>query len=733
MKKSGIVVFFSLAFTITISAQEENLGTLDIAQKLFEAGKYESVLNLLKNTQLPEAKIKEGMLLRALVYYKINDLNQSEIILKSLIEDESAAFAEVWLYLGRVSHHKYDFDQATEYYKAYLKNIPQNHRNRKMVWEEIRKCANGRIQQYNENSIFIENFGNNVNTQHDEFNPVESPSNEGTIYFSTLRAENTGGKRNLEGLKDDLTGQLYSDMYRSSNERGTWESPNPMHFVLNSPLHEIFLNFDSKGDVFYYFRGTDYNTGAVFKSNFNQSGLVPQEGIELEINSPINPAEGGFFVFKENVVLFSAILPEGYGGWDIYISTKTGNKWSKPQNLGSQINTEFDEVYPYLTPDESLLFYSSNNSEYSVGGYDILRSEYNLQKGHWSSPESLGFPINSPGDDVQFKIAKDGYTAYFASSRKESKGLRDLYAAYFTEQINMQQSSLWIDKVDPVVVEVPKLKEEKKQPSLITQEIKPHSNQPVPMAEVPPTEVKQPITSPDVPPTEIKKSISAPEEKLAPFLMVSLTPFILSNEDIRWMDEYVKRVKSSPFRKIIIDLGVKVKTPQFDKYQETLKYSQDIISLLLGKGLKEEQIKLRIFSKSEIADNKIEVTLKIVDMEGMPLNLTPGKDPFSLNSVEQVPFYYKISLQESSELKFAALINNHLYPVVEKSGANNPLIYSVGKFKSFEEARIYADRLIKNGLKEINIRPYIYDASVPVDIVRQFTHIFPDFKNYLQQ
>jgi len=741
MKKTIIYVVFLWTSAITISAQIGGGNPLEMAQKLFDSEKYESVLSLLKNTQLPEGKINEGILLRALVYYQLNDLNQAELLLKSLTENESAVFAEVWLYLGRIAHHKNEFDKATNFYKAYLKNIPPSHPHRKMVWEEIRRCSNGRMQQFLETSVFIENLGNKVNTYQDEFNPVESPLNEGILYFSAQKNENTGGKRNQDGIKDDVAGKLYSDMYRTSNEKGMWDAPNPMHFVLNSPLHEVLLNFNISGDAFYYYRGSNLSEGAVLKNIFNQSGLVPQDGIDIGIEFAIDAGEGGIQVFKENILLFAAKLPEGYGGWDIYICAKIGNKWTKPINLGPQINSEFDEVFPYLTPNESILFFSSNNSEYSVGGFDILKSKFDAQSEQWSKPQTLGFPVNSAADDVQFKMAKDGYTGYFASSRKESLGQRDLYVAYFSEQFNMVESSLWTNKILPLVAETskpapPKQTEEEKPVPGISKEIKSEPKQPTPIPVASKEKKSEPIQSspiPVVPPTPGKEIKQEPREKLAPFILISSSQFNPSNEEIRWMDEQIKVVKNQSSRKIIINLSIKTRSPLYEKLQETLKYADEISSLFKGKGLKEDQIRIRIITKNEIPDNKIELETNIVDAEGLPIFLNQEADPFSLNSADPLPFYYKISIPGTTELKSAALVNNHMYPISEKWGRETEPIYSIGKFKTFEEARVYSDKLIKNGLKEIFIKPYVYDFPVSQEMLSQFVHLYPDFKTFLQQ
>jgi hypothetical protein len=710
MMKSLIYILLFSTLSITISAQTEGRNSLEAAQRLFSAGKYEAVLNILKNDNSSFSQTDESLFLRALTYYQLNDLNQSELILKSLIKNEIASFAEVWLYLGRIAHHKSEFDIATNFYKSYLKNIAQNHPNRKIIWEEIRRCANGRLEQFNESSTFVENLGKRVNTPFDEFAPVESPVNESMLYFSAYRSENTGGRRNQDGLKDEMAGRLYSDMYRTSNEKGVWVDPASMHFVLNSPLHEILLNFNKDGDAVYFYRGASLEGGNILKNSFSQGGLVPQEGVDIGIDLPVDPDNGGIFLFRENMIFFSAKLPGGYGGWDIYVTTKSGNKWSKPQNLGPQINTAFDEVTPYLIPDGSELFYSSNNSEFSIGGFDILKSRYNLEEQTWTKPVSIGIPINSPGDDTHFRMAKDGFTGYFASSRKESLGLRDIYVAYFTESIDMSGEKHPFSTSLPEEIAVIKKQESR-------QEVK----------EVSMEEIKSPLPTK----ADIQPDFSEPKSNI----QFASNQFNPSVEEIRWIDEYIKMLKNQAAGKLVIHLNVRPKTPLYDRFKEIEKYADDLASLMKGKGLKDEQLLFRIFTNKDIPENKVELSITIVDKDGFPLNQYSRNsvDPFSFDQKELNPFHYKIALKGASDLKVAALINNHMYPMIEKAGISTEPVYAIGRFKSYDETRQYAERLIKNGIKEVFINPYIYDTSVSLLMVKEFVHLFPDFKYFIEQ
>ena len=103
-------------------------------------------------------------------------------------------------------------------------------------------------------------------------------------------------------------------------------------------------------------------------------------------------------------------------GYDIYFSTRDANgNWKKAENLGCNINTARNEKTPFIHPDGKTLYFSSDGYT-GVGGYDIYVSRL-TEKGTWSKPVNLGYPINSEGDDVGLFLNTMGDKAYFATNR----------------------------------------------------------------------------------------------------------------------------------------------------------------------------------------------------------------------------------------------------------------------------------------------------------------------------
>ncbi len=121
-------------------------------------------------------------------------------------------------------------------------------------------------------------------------------------------------------------------------------------------------------------------------------------------------------------IYFSSDNPDGEGGFDIYVSTKKGDTWSKPTNLGKTINTAGDEITPYL--DRNILYFSSNWHQ-GFGGFDIFRAQ--MVSYNWKNLRNLGKNINSTRDDLCYTYNRDEGYGYITSNRLGGKGDLDIY------------------------------------------------------------------------------------------------------------------------------------------------------------------------------------------------------------------------------------------------------------------------------------------------------------------
>jgi len=128
-----------------------------------------------------------------------------------------------------------------------------------------------------------------------------------------------------------------------------------------------------------------------------------------------------------------------FGGRDVFLTVKDRKgKWGPPINLGDTINTPYDEMSAFLHPDGKTLYFSSKGHN-SMGGFDIFRSQWNGKT--WSVPENLGYPINTPEDDLFFIMAANGRVAYYSSIQPGGFGDHDIYKITFLHpEITLESS-----------------------------------------------------------------------------------------------------------------------------------------------------------------------------------------------------------------------------------------------------------------------------------------------------
>jgi hypothetical protein len=161
----------------------------------------------------------------------------------------------------------------------------------------------------------------------------------------------------------------------------------------------------------------DYNSD-IFSSTYNGKTWSKTVKLNKNINTKYWESHG-FISQDSDILIFSSDRPGGFGGLDLYISKKIKGEWGPAANLGPEINTMFNEDRPFLINKGKTLFFSSQGHR-NIGGYDIFRSDKEAN-GLWSKPENLGYPINTPDDNIFFMPTAEGKEGYY-SIFKESDG-----------------------------------------------------------------------------------------------------------------------------------------------------------------------------------------------------------------------------------------------------------------------------------------------------------------------
>ena len=345
--------------------------------------------------------------------------------LKVLELDPNYRF-DIMYQIGRSYQYGMDFDNALAYYNRYLNKLKQEDGYRGIdkvelpeVTRRIYECNNAKEFVANPAHYSIVNVGNAINTEFEEYAPVLN-EDETLMIFTTRRRE---GNLNENVFKDN---KPFEDIFIASKENGVWSPASNIGNTVNTEYHDSNLALSADGEQLFLYK--DENNGDIYVSNRDEDGSWSYpEPLSENINS-----EG----FKEssisispdgNILFFASDRPGGFGGSDIYFSVKDARgEWVRSKNLGPMINTEYDDDGPFIDYDGKTLYFSSRGRK-GMGGYDIFRSEYDSANNEWGEPENLGFPINTPDDDIYFVSTKDGQRGYYASVREDGLGYTDIY------------------------------------------------------------------------------------------------------------------------------------------------------------------------------------------------------------------------------------------------------------------------------------------------------------------
>ncbi len=318
-------------------------------------------------------------------------------------------------FLAQAYHYNYQFDSAIQFfvsYKSILGNRdPETTRNIDM---RINWSKNAKEFMASPLPVTITNMGDSINGASPEYGPVISVD-ENTLIFTSRRTGEIG-----------IDGQYYEDILISEKkEDGTWTTARPISPYINTVTNEASISLSTDGTILFIYR--DDNGGDIYTSTSMNGAWMSPVPMGGEINTKYWETHACLSA-DGNTLYFVSDRPGGFGGRDIYRVVRLPNgAWSKALNLGPTINTSADEDAPFIHPDQRTLFFSSTGHK-SMGGFDIFFTAKD-DSDHWTEPFNMGYPINTPDDDIFYNTSPDGKRAYFSSVRQGGFGDKDIYEA----------------------------------------------------------------------------------------------------------------------------------------------------------------------------------------------------------------------------------------------------------------------------------------------------------------
>ncbi|MCB0571691.1 MAG: tetratricopeptide repeat protein, partial [Phaeodactylibacter sp.] len=381
-------------------------------EKYMAAGDYIAAIELFKQAVdkegLPEAKAA-----LANAYFKAGDL-QSAAQWYAVVAGMPEALPEHKYNYALALLHLGDCEAAEQWFREYLRFKPYDPRKTQLLnacqeKEKLEHKMKGQV------SLELMPF----NTVNNDFAPAYYK--DGLVFTAELEPVSRAMKERPYGL--------YKVSRAEKDGQFTYSPPEPFAGTLNSKFHEGTASFDKEQAEIFFTR-----------TRYLESSDKPNP---LEISSARRLAQGGwsdltplpfcsdeYSVFHPSVsadgtrLYFASNMPGGYGGADLYVSFLENGQWTPAVNLGPLVNTNGDELFPFITDNDKLFF--SSNGHFGLGGQDLFCS-HREEDGSWEAPENLGFPINSEYDDFGIILEPGERSGFFTSNRPGGTGGDDIY------------------------------------------------------------------------------------------------------------------------------------------------------------------------------------------------------------------------------------------------------------------------------------------------------------------
>lgn len=358
-------------------------------------------------------------------FEQFNEIEKSLECYKAVIDGPNK-IAQDYLNFGRILLKAEKYDLAQEMYAEYINANPQDQNARQF----LRLVTE--IQRYQKNSDKCKVENQSWNSLEEDFAPFIF---QNQILFASSRSKKFWEKRSWNGNKKAFLDIYTIQMNNERQEPVKWNKGK-----VNKKFHEGPIVISSDGKKMFVTRNNYKNVGSdgttnlsLFMSSFD--GESWSEMIEFPYNSADFSVGHAAINEDGNVLVFVSNMPGGKGGTDLYVSYFESGIWSLPRNL-DKVNTSGDEVFPFFFKNEELYF--SSNGHLGIGGLDVFFTKWN--EGRLGKVKNVGSPINSPYDDFSYFLDTNKLDGYFASNRKTGLGDDDIYKFSWSEIVSYAKS-----------------------------------------------------------------------------------------------------------------------------------------------------------------------------------------------------------------------------------------------------------------------------------------------------
>jgi outer membrane protein OmpA-like peptidoglycan-associated protein len=351
----------------------------------------------------------------AIAYFKTGQTTQAESNFRKVVSYGSYDAEDAYLLAQSLRYNK-KYKESDTWIEKFAKKAPEDTRG---------KLQAGSFDKVQQMKAFPKYEVKEVefNSSLSEFGPAR---NGDKLYFASERRVDE-----IINYEYAWKEAPYHDLYQVDMS-GNVSRPSMLEGKVNSKFHDGPACFSADGKEIYFTRnntlfriiskkGEDKtNHLRIYRATINNNIVSTPE--ELPFNSADYSCGHPSLSSDGQTLYFASDMPGGFGGSDLYMITKNDTGWNEPVNLGGDINTEGNEMFPFI--DENGTLYFTSNGHWNMGGLDLFKAD---KKGNGYTVKNMGYPLNSSSDDFSISVNPDGKTGYFASNREGGTGDDDLY------------------------------------------------------------------------------------------------------------------------------------------------------------------------------------------------------------------------------------------------------------------------------------------------------------------
>jgi tetratricopeptide (TPR) repeat protein len=360
------------------------------------------------------------------IHYKIaecylnTNINKSEAIkYLEFCSKNPKVESIVWLRLGYAYRLSNKIDDAISAFEKYKAMEPEK---KKEAERQLEICNNAKSLMLNPINVSFTNLGKEINSEFADYYPWIT-QDENFLAFTTRRKGQTADR-----IEND--GYYASDVYTSKLASGKWNKAENPGQKINSTLDEQVIGLKADGSEMLIYIDHIDKYGDIYSSVKKNTAWLNYVAFPEHVNKKV---EHSASISADGNTLLFVRAESREDQTDIFICRKLPNgSWSEPLKLGNEINTPYNEDFPYLSTDGVTLYFSSEGHN-TIGGFDLFKSVWNPEENTWSKAKNLGYPLNTTDDDRSISLTPDNRVGYISALRPGGQGDLDIYRVKFKD------------------------------------------------------------------------------------------------------------------------------------------------------------------------------------------------------------------------------------------------------------------------------------------------------------